>query len=358
MPDINLAWNWAVETCNAPNVGYSQAYRNENTVGGITYYDCSSFIWYALKAGLFPIEEAYLKTMGFPYTNNAIVTAYERDWLTNLGFTQVDIQGEWKPGDICWRSGHTEMVYEGGMAQGRTMGAHTANTSLANQVSINAAATPASKWSSLWRFGGGGSGTGPTDWIKGNRALSLSEMSNNAVLVDKFLTPRGWSKQAIAGLLGNMQTESWINPGVWQNLNPLNPELGYGLVQWTPSTKITDWLTAGGYELDDGDAQLLWIDDETVPQGQWNKSTQYPISFEAFKISQETPEYLAYAFMYNFEQPGDLNQPVRQRQARYWYEYLAGDIPPTPVEPNPPGPGVIDSQKRLPLWMLLKHPYY
>ena len=39
MPNINQAYSWAVNTCNAPNVGYSQAYRNQQTIGGITYYD-------------------------------------------------------------------------------------------------------------------------------------------------------------------------------------------------------------------------------------------------------------------------------------------------------------------------------
>ena len=53
MPDINKAYSWAIETCNAPNVGYSNDYRNQQTVGGITYYDCSSFINYALLAGGF-----------------------------------------------------------------------------------------------------------------------------------------------------------------------------------------------------------------------------------------------------------------------------------------------------------------
>ena len=53
MPDINRSYSWAINTCNADNVGYSQSYRNQKTVNGITYYDCSSFIWYALKAGNF-----------------------------------------------------------------------------------------------------------------------------------------------------------------------------------------------------------------------------------------------------------------------------------------------------------------
>ena len=51
MPSIQSAYNWSIETCAKENVGYSQTYRNQRTVNGITYYDCSSFIWYALIAG-------------------------------------------------------------------------------------------------------------------------------------------------------------------------------------------------------------------------------------------------------------------------------------------------------------------
>lgn len=350
--DINLAYKWAIDTCNAPNVGYSQSYRNENTVGGITYYDCSSFIWYALLAGGFPVTEAYAQVMGFSYSGNAIVTTYEQQWLSAMGFEQKDISGVWEPGDILWRSGHTEMVYLGGTAQGTTMGAHTANTTLANQVSINAAPTPASKWTTLWHWPGGGA-SDINQWIHGNFALDLSQMRNNAHLVKDYLEPKGWSLNAIAGILGNMQKESYINPGVWQNLDSSNPDLGYGLVQWTPSTKITNWLTEHGYDLEDGDMQLKWIDEETVQQGQWNPSSQYPMSFEAFKASIQEPETLAYVFMYNFEQPADLNQPDRKANARYWFDYLSGDAP-TPPGPNPPGPGVIDSNRKMPVWMMLR----
>lgn len=54
MANIQLSYNWAIETCVKPNVGYSQQYRNQRTVNGITYYDCSSFVWYALIAGWVP----------------------------------------------------------------------------------------------------------------------------------------------------------------------------------------------------------------------------------------------------------------------------------------------------------------
>ena len=76
MPDINKAYSWAVQTCNAPNVGYSQRYRNQQTINGITYYDCSSFINYALIMGGF-VTPAYAPT------KNAFTTSTE---ISELAF--------------------------------------------------------------------------------------------------------------------------------------------------------------------------------------------------------------------------------------------------------------------------------
>ena len=90
MPDINKSYSWAIETCNAPNVGYSQAYRNAQTVGGITYYDCSSFINYALLAGGFT-------TPNYAPKYNAFTTYTEADVLLSLGFKEVNASGEYLP---------------------------------------------------------------------------------------------------------------------------------------------------------------------------------------------------------------------------------------------------------------------
>ena len=73
-------------------------------------------------------------------------------------------------------------------------------------------------------------------WTIGNFYLSEAQMQGNAVEVYDFLVPRGWTLNAIAGMLGNMQTESNINPGIWQNLDYGNYSLGFGLAQWTPAT--------------------------------------------------------------------------------------------------------------------------
>lgn len=72
------------------------------------------------------------------------------------------------------------------------------------------------------------------NYYTGNRWLTLAEQKVNANYLRSLLEAEGWTLHAISGLLGNTQTESTINPGIWQNLNPGNPKLGYGLTQWTP----------------------------------------------------------------------------------------------------------------------------
>lgn len=159
-------------------------------------------------------------------------------------------------------------------------------------------------------------------WIKGNRYLSDSEMQNNALIIKAYLEQCKWSINAIAGLLGNIQVESTINPALWQSMNANNMSGGFGLVQWTPATNITNWCDSNGYDWDDGNAQLKWIDEETVSFGQWIKTDAYNFSFDTFKTSYESPEYLASAFLKNFERAGVEKEEQRRTNARTWYIYL------------------------------------
>ena len=55
-------------------------------------------------------------------------------------------------------------------------------------------------------------------------------MQNNAVLLWSYFKAQGWTLNAVAAMLGNMQSESTINPGIWEGLDPFVG--GYGLVQW------------------------------------------------------------------------------------------------------------------------------
>lgn len=323
MPDINLSYQWMINLCNAANTGYSQSYRRGQTVNGITYYDCSSSISAALSAG------------GFFATNPWFTTSTMRTFLQQTGFQSVNIGTRWLPGDIVWRSGHCEMVYQSGedTGGGVTMGAHSSDRPLDEQISINNYVSTPDMYTELWRYGGGATGL---TWISGNYYLDNTQMQNNAYVQYSDLYAKGWTRNAIAGLLGNEQVESTINPGVWQNLDEGNYNIGFGLVQWTPATNFTDWATAQGYNITDGNAQDIWLDTMSNTSGQWIPTTDYPMSFEEYKVSTEPPDYLASVWLHNFERAGVEREQDRRDYANTWYDYLGGLTPiPQPSNPIP-----------------------
>lgn len=185
-------------------------------------------------------------------------------------------------------------------------------------------------------------------WISGNRYLSQSEMENNAALIWEFFGSRGWTAQAVAGMLGNMQQESNINPGIWQNLNPYAG--GYGLVQWTPYTKYANW--AGNQWQDNGQLECQRIIYEmTLPndQAQWVPTPLYPMTFQEYAASTQSAENLASVWMKNYEKAGDEQEALRRSYAASWYTFITGQ-PAPPPEPTPdPEP---TGQDQVPVWMM------
>lgn len=188
MPSIDKAYKWAITWCNKAKVGYSQTYRNKQTVRGITYFDCSSFINYALIAGGF-------KTPDYAPNHNAFTTVTMGNALISLGFKQYSTSSSfvWKAGDIGVDAGaHTEMCYKGGTGKAIFMGAHTSHVVLANQVSIgssNGNASYTRTFNTCYRY--------KEDGAKDD----------------------GFSMYVVAAMCGNFWQESGVNPGVWQNLD-------------------------------------------------------------------------------------------------------------------------------------------
>lgn len=177
-----------------------------------------------------------------------------------------------------------------------------------------------------------------SDYYSGNYYLSMPQMQTNATYIYGYLNAEGWSINAIAGLLGNTQTESTHNPGIWQSLKQ-NPNLGYSLTQWTPSTKYTNWCSANGLTPSYMQSALKRILYEVEhPSEQWVVHSSYPLTFPEFVVSDDSPYYLGMTFLNNYEMPGNLNQPARGRQAEYWYTYLSGEEPPDPGPDPDPGP--------------------
>lgn len=186
------------------------------------------------------------------------------------------------------------------------------------------------------------------EFYTGNRYLTQQEMETNALYIYNYLYPRGWSLNAIAGMLGNMQSESGINPGIWEGL-AVNEGPGYGLVQWTPYEKYTDWCLDNWMDPSHMDSALKRIEYELENGLQYYPTDAYPETFKEFKTSTKSPTYLAMAFLANYERPLDPNQPNRGSQAEAWYTFLTQQpVPDVPVTPGP----VTKRRKGMPLALM------
>lgn len=164
------------------------------------------------------------------------------------------------------------------------------------------------------------------DYYKGNYWLSQSEMETNASYIKPLLINAGWSINAICGILGNAQSESHLNPSIWQGLNENNMTGGYGFLQWTPATKYLDWCTENNYDSTTLETVVARIEYELAQGIQYGSTSTYPLSFQDFKTSTDTPYNLAMTWLYNYERPASLDQPWRGEQADAWKAYL-GDTP-------------------------------
>lgn len=155
-----------------------------------------------------------------------------------------------------------------------------------------------------------------------NAWLSTAQQQVNAKYIWQALKAKGWTENAIAGLLGNTHVESSHNPGIWEGLNANNMSRGFGLVQWTPASGIHNWANNLGLSPTAMDTQLKAIDEDALYG--WIPTSNYNLTFSEFKKSTQSPEWLAQAYLLNFERPAVQYQPARSTHARYWYNQLKG----------------------------------
>lgn len=182
-------------------------------------------------------------------------------------------------------------------------------------------------------------------WTARNGDLTWAETEGNAYEVYYTLDNLGWTPQAVAAVCGNMQAESGINPGRWEiGKTPFSADAGYGLTQWTPYTKLSDWADANQLAwIDNGDTQVLRIEYEALNNEQWFYNSQLdrypPITFTQFRSSLLPVDTLSDYFLYFYEHPIDPvgQTPIRRTNSRYWYNLFTGG-----------GGG------NIPLWLLFK----
>lgn len=162
-------------------------------------------------------------------------------------------------------------------------------------------------------------------------------MTVNAQYILDFLLSQGWTKNAACGLLGNTQSESSINFGIWEGLNEGNMSGGFGLTQWTPASKYFDWANANGYTNDHVNGELQRILWEVENNQQWFGGVSSTMTFKEWTQSTDTPYNLAMDFIATYEHPANPDQPQRGTQAQYWYDNLTGNgtvTPPTSGNQN------------------------
>lgn len=278
--DIDKAYQLVIQACDDPFIGYSQGARRTISLGVAfrTYCDCSSLISWACA------------NSGFVDNNPWFTTANMIEYLLSWGWREVDINGEWKPGDVVWKTGHTEMVHQGRI----TMGAHTDTYPFPEQVSINAKPTSPGYYSRIFRYGEGASGEGA----------------------------KGISAYVAAAIFGNWSRESTMNPGVYEGLSPSGN--GFGLGQWSfeRRTALEEWLDSHGYDRDDGDGQIEFF----VYEDDWQSSTSTPLQFAnltEFLTSDSTDiAALTETFMNAWERPGVPALEERIAFANKAYQYI------------------------------------
>lgn len=200
--------------------------------------------------------------------------------------------------------------------------------------------------------------------VSGGYSIGTDEATDNAQEIRSILvSERGWSLNAVCGLLGNISAESGMNPWRWQSDAVGNSDgspwtsKGYGLTQFTPASKYINSSYAQSYEgygpnfsdktgnINDGNAQIIFVDEHA----DYYAVDAYPLKYEEFKKSTESPSYLAGAWLYNYERPADPfgSIKIRQSNAEKWWEILNG----TPFP-------VITGKKKLFLYLKPKYKYF
>lgn len=182
----------------------------------------------------------------------------------------------------------------------------------------------------------------------GHDTLGETQMRTNASHIYRYLTGKGFSKNAICGILGNMEEESTINPAAWQVQDNLS--YGYGLCQWDDGSNFTNWAVSKGIISGSTNSAMATSVNSLAydnPVRLMNAELDYLIgrmgTSDWFKPSNNSSKYgttetlsaaqfkectdkdagvLARIFCGHYERPDDPIMADRVAAAKKWYNYL------------------------------------
>lgn len=183
-----------------------------------------------------------------------------------------------------------------------------------------------------------------------NPGFTEADKIINATIIASYLKTVGYNMAALCGVIGNMEWESYLNPGQWQlgsTIEQWPPAgVGFGLVQWTPWTKFSDW--AGSDWRTNYTKQLERLEFERANGLQWItlSSGQFAgITFNGFLDFEGSPALAARCWCEAYERGTWAAQ--RSTYAENWYTYFrANPIP----DWTPPG----SLSANIPIWLLFK----
>ena len=133
----------------------------------------------------------------------------------------------------------------------------------------------------------------------------------------------GYSKEAVAGVLGNIEAESGFDPSVIEG----GSGIGFGLCQWSfgRRTQLEQYAESKGKEPGDVNTQIKFLIGEITPGGGADGFANYQLmNYNGYSPEDwenaTTPEDAAEAFCWTFERPGIPRMEVRTEAARRYYE--------------------------------------
>lgn len=166
-----------------------------------------------------------------------------------------------------------------------------------------------------------------------NRHLTEQEGLTNCYYLVAWFTHYGFATvNAACAIAGNAYHEIHCNPGGSEHhYEPPDMTLGYGIIQWTPATKIFNYAARVGKPVNDMDTQLEFIVWESQNgHGYWPQPS-YPIpeSYQAFLASTLDVDYLSRAFTICAESRTASQASINERAqwSQYIYDWCVSDPP-------------------------------
>ena len=185
-----------------------------------------------------------------------------------------------------------------------------------------------------------------------------SDQQDNAYEVWNTLINDGWTENSAAAVCGNFQSESYLNPGQWEIGYNYSMSRGTGLGQWTPATKVSDFVgSTDRDQMANGTKQMnLLLSTPSQysthylnPDGTSNyyheSGLPYITSMSDFSHSTASVDALTRVWAICWERPGSTYYTnsigSRISHATHWYNIFHGtppEPPPTPPTPDPSPP--------------------